>query len=316
MSSTTWLELSHILGSAPPPPPPYLNGFPPPPPSINALAFDTTADLLFTANSNGGVCSWYGPGLARYTAWKADVRHTVPITASATTVSQKKSSSNSSPTGTDDDAKGSPAASNAPRRLQTSWKKAPAVQLPPPPIAGPGPGQGARPPAAGPSGIRELHTDSGNVYSVSPSGLHCATRRGVARWSKDVAAMGHPSLALRSLCPSASHASSSEIVVAGSSHLERDQQIISINRHVGSVVRDVSAGGNVLQVRKAQRFLLSSTQGGHIQCRDPRSLEVEHKLHAHPGGVIDMKSEGSLVWSVGWTMRLGHPVPEPLIKGE
>lgn len=28
-----------------------------------------------------------------------------------------------------------------------------------------------------------------------------------------------------------------------------------------------------------------------------------------------MKSEGSLVWSVGWTMRLGHPVPEPLIKG-
>lgn len=29
-----------------------------------------------------------------------------------------------------------------------------------------------------------------------------------------------------------------------------------------------------------------------------------------------MKAHGSLVWSVGWTMRLGHPVPEPLIKGE
>lgn len=93
-----------------------------------------------------------------------------------------------------------------------------------------------------------------------------------------------------------------------------DQQLISLNRHVGSVSRKVNAGGSLLQVRKSQRYLLSSTAGGHIQLRDPRSLELEHKLHAHPGGVIDMKSEGSLVWSVGWTMRLGHPVPEPLIK--
>ncbi|CAO1617228.1 unnamed protein product [Parajaminaea phylloscopi] len=297
-SPPSWHELNHILASLPPAPPPYLGALPPPPPSLSAISFDSSADLLFTGNAAGGVQSWYGQGLARYTAWKAAVAPTVPANASS-----------SHQSGGSQEVQSPTIASASDRKLQVSWKKSQGALQPPPQI------QGAAPPGtvAGGNGIRELWNDGGNVYSVSPHGVHCASRRGLARWSKDVSAMGHPSLSLSSICPSPVH-SSSDVIVCGYAPAAEDQQIVAVNRHVGTVVRKVAAEGTLLQVRKSQRYLLSSTPGGHIQLRDPRSLELEHKLHAHPGGVIDMKCEGSLVWSVGWTMRLGHPVPEPLIK--
>lgn len=281
MSSSNWVELSHFLASPPHAPPAYLGALPPAPPSINALSFDTSSDLLLTGNSNGGVTSWYGQGLARYTAWKADVRLTVPIPGS-------EAAADTDPL-------------TAPRRLQTSWKKA---------------SQNQASTSGTKAGIRELYNDSGNVWSVSQHGVHCASRRGIARWGKDVAAMGHPSLTLSSISPSPS-GSSSEIVVGGPEATLQDSHIISINRHVGSISRKVAvSGANVLQLRKSQRYILNSTSAGHIHLRDPRSLEMLHTLHAHPGGIIDMKSEGHLVWSIGWTIRLGHPVVESHVKGE
>lgn len=280
MSSSSWHEIAHILAVPPSQPPAYLGALPPPSPAVNVVAFDTSAELLLTGNSNGGINSWYGPALGRYTAWRADVRQTVAASKGA----------------------GDEEAPLGQRKLQTSWKKAPSLSH--------AHHSNVR------SGIAEIYNDSGFIYSVTPGGVHCASRKGLAKWSQDVSAMGHPSLSLGSICASPAH-STSELIVAGSTALERDQQVFSINKHVGGqVTRKSSAGGPILQVRKSQKYLLSSTPGGHIQCRDPRSLEIQHRLHAHPGGVIDMKSEGSLVWSVGWTMRLGHPVPEPLIKGE
>lgn len=157
----SWLELTHILASLPPAPPPYLGALQPPPPSLSALSFDSSSELLFTANASGGVQSWYGPGLARYTAWKAAVAPTVPAASSAS---------------------GSDHHINSERRLQVSWRKSQGVVSPPPQISG------AAPPGtvAGGHGIRELWNDGGNVYSISPNGVHCANRRGLSRWSKDV----------------------------------------------------------------------------------------------------------------------------------
>ncbi|CAO1638721.1 unnamed protein product [Sympodiomycopsis kandeliae] len=309
MSSSSWLELSHILATPPPPPPAYHGALPPPPPSINDVAFDTSSDLLYTANSNGGVASWYGPGLARYTAWKADVRHTIEVPRASSSGSGSPSQTTSPPSTAPSSTSASSSSATSstpqhqqqhPRRLQVSWKKAASAQQ-------------QQNKGHGPAGVRQIYADGGNVYSASPFGIHCANRRGLPRWSTDVAAMGHPALTLNALTPSPT-LSGSDIIVAGTSAVERDQQMISVNRHVGSVTRKVHTGGPVLHVCKSQKYLLSSTRAGHIQLRDPRSLEVEHKLHAHPGGVIDMKSDGSLVWSIGWTIRLGQLVPEPLIK--
>lgn len=50
-------------------------------------------------------------------------------------------------------------------------------------------------------------------------------------------------------------------------------------------------------------MVCAGTAAGHVQLRDPRSLRVEHKLHAHPGGFIDMQVDGNLIYSVGWTIR-------------
>ncbi|KDN41342.1 hypothetical protein K437DRAFT_226828 [Tilletiaria anomala UBC 951] len=172
---------------------------------------------------------------------------------------------------------------------------------------------------ATPSPLKALLLDERLVYSTGESGLHAASRRGLTRWSAP--AKSHaPTLTLSGMTASPLAASSDLIAGGLSQQLSHtgtpgpDDVLLVVNKNSGSVVRTVASDAPILHLRKSSRLVCAGTSGGHIQLRDPRSLAIEHRLHAHPGGLIDIAAEGNLIYSIGWTVRLGHPVAEPLVK--
>lgn len=129
----------------------------------------------------------------------------------------------------------------------------------------------------------------------------------------------HPTLKLTSMCFSPSV--SSDIIAGGASagaqntgQVGSDDLLLCINSATGSVTRRSPSEAPISHLRKSGKYICAGNIAGHIQIRDPRTLNIEHRLHAHPGGLIDMQADGHYLYSVGWTIRLGHPVPEPLVK--
>lgn len=170
------------------------------------------------------------------------------------------------------------------------------------------------------TGTRGILVDDKAVYSVGEGGVKAATRNGLTRWQSFAAAKDLPTRdgsggsggeqkqqqRLASMCFSPS--SASDIVVGG------DAALACIHSGTGSLMRSSPTDSPVVSVKKSAKLICAATSAGHIQLRDPRSLQLEHRLHAHPGGVIDMQADAHYVYSIGWTVRLGHPVAEPLVK--
>ena len=105
-------------------------------------------------------------------------------------------------------------------------------------------------------------------------------------------------------------ASSSDLIAGGSSQQisttgspGKDDVLLIVNKNSGNVVRKVASEAPISHLRRSSRLICAGTSGGHVQMRDPRTLNVEHRLHAHPGGLIDLAVEGYLIYSIGWTVR-------------
>jgi PAB-dependent poly(A)-specific ribonuclease subunit 2 len=169
------------------------------------------------------------------------------------------------------------------------------------------------------TGVKGILCDERAVYSVVESGIKSTIRRGAGRWNLYIPTTEMPSLRLASMCFSPT--ASSDIVAGGAStgalttgQLGQDDVMISLNAGTGSIIRKVSSEAQLTHIRKSTRYICAGGPDGHIQLRDPRSLNLEHRLHAHPGGVIDMQSEGNHLYSIGWTLRLGHPMVEAMVK--
>jgi PAB-dependent poly(A)-specific ribonuclease subunit 2 len=129
----------------------------------------------------------------------------------------------------------------------------------------------------------------------------------------------HETLRLASMCFSPS--ASSDIIAGGAStsalisgQVGSDDVVLCLNSGTGSIIRKSPSEAPVSHIRRSGKYICAGNMAGHIQLRDPRTLNIEHRLHAHPGGLIDMQADGHHLYSVGWTIRLGHPVPEPMVK--
>lgn len=172
-----------------------------------------------------------------------------------------------------------------------------------------------------PSPTKNILADERHIFSLSDNGIKCSQRRGLAKWSTLTDDLGTNAMNLVSMCASPL-AASSDIVAAGLSQSaastgEIDNEndlIVTVNNSTGAVVRTVPSEAPIVHVRKSGRFVCAGTATGHIQLRDPRTLKVEHRLHAHPGGLVDVQADAHILYSVGWTVRQGHPVSEPLVK--
>ncbi|PWN41313.1 hypothetical protein IE81DRAFT_292061 [Ceraceosorus guamensis] len=165
--------------------------------------------------------------------------------------------------------------------------------------------------------VRGIVLDERCVYSVGDGSVRAQNRRGLCRWNELIGA-NNQSLKLSSICFSPV-LSSSDLIVCGSHAVPQPDpssadSILVLNSSVGGVVRRGTSDAPLSHVRRTNRLLACGTSNGQVQLRDPRSLNVEHRLHAHPGGLIEVQAEGNYVWSAGWTVRLGHPVPEPYVK--
>ncbi|KAJ1017800.1 hypothetical protein NDA16_005117 [Ustilago loliicola] len=172
-----------------------------------------------------------------------------------------------------------------------------------------------------PSATKGILADERHIYSIGDNSIKCSQRRGLAKWTTLTQDMGTNAMNLVSMCASPL-AASSDIIAAGLSQsaantgeIDNDNDlIVTVNNSTGAVVRSVPSEAPIVHVRKSGRYVCAATVNGHIQLRDPRTLKVEHRLHAHPGGLVDVQADSHILYSVGWTVRQGHPVPEPLIK--
>lgn len=115
--------------------------------------------------------------------------------------------------------------------------------------------------------------------------------------------------------------SSSDLIVGGataqahtSGTATAQDLLLAVNANSGRVVRSAPAEAPIAHLRRSARMVCAGTSGGAIQLRDPRSLSIEGRITAHHGGLIDMQAEGNVIYSIGWTLRQGRPVAEPLIK--
>ncbi|KAL4398862.1 poly(A)-specific ribonuclease [Malassezia pachydermatis] len=91
-------------------------------------------------------------------------------------------------------------------------------------------------------------------------------------------------------------------------------KILTVHVNSGRIVRHAPSEAAITHMRRSGRYVCCGTSQGTIQLRDPRTLQVEHKLTAHHGGLLDMQAEGHLLYSIGWTLRQGRRVAEPFIK--
>lgn len=172
-----------------------------------------------------------------------------------------------------------------------------------------------------PSPTKGILADERHIYSIGDHAIKCSQRRGLAKWTTLTHDFGTSAMSLVSMCASPL-AASSDLIAAGVSQsaatggdIDHDNDlIVAVNNSTGAMVRSVPSEAPIVHLRKSGRYICAGTNNGHVQLRDPRSLKVEHKIHAHPGGVIDIQADGNILYSVGWTVRQGHAVSEPLIK--
>ncbi|KAK0555464.1 poly(A)-specific ribonuclease [Tilletia horrida] len=168
-----------------------------------------------------------------------------------------------------------------------------------------------------PHPVRDLLIDDRHVFSLGEHVLHAAHRKGLASWSLSTTTQARH-LQLASICTSPASASGSELIAGGSSNgigvPSKDDVVLIINKNSNTITKTAPAEAGLVKLRKSARLLCAGTANGYIQLRDPRSLKVEHRLAAHAGGLLDMAVEGNLIYSVGWTVRLGHPVPDAFVK--
>lgn len=157
------------------------------------------------------------------------------------------------------------------------------------------------------------------IFSASPDSVRAAQRSGLGRWTVKMADYA-PGLELASMCGTPL-STSSDIYVGGATASARStgaltpqDSILAINTNSATVVRSVPSDAPLTHLRRAGRVVCAGTSSGAVQLRDPRTLAVEGRLIAHHGGLTDMQADGHYVYTIGWTLRQGHPVTEPLLK--
>ncbi|KAK0524952.1 poly(A)-specific ribonuclease [Tilletia horrida] len=167
-----------------------------------------------------------------------------------------------------------------------------------------------------PGPVRDLLIDDRSVFTLGEKVVHSAQRRGIANWAVPTDKHARH-LQLASMCASPM-GSGSEIVAGGTSNgvgiPSENDVVVVINKNSNTLTRSAPAEASLVKLRKSARLVCAGTSNGYVQLRDPRTLKVEHRLAAHAGGLIDMAVEGNMVYSVGWTVRLGHPVPDAFVK--
>lgn len=292
----------------------------PPLPPVTSVAFDPASELLWSADAAGRVASYFGPSLEPYTRCLASPRAGAGRGTGGGGGAGPGPGAGAGRSNPDRHARASAWASGAggpvsAASISATGATAPAHALAPPPY------------------VSAVLPDDRLIFSANSRGIHAINRRGLSRWSLSTADAGVPSLRIAAMCDNAS-SGASELVAAGASqgasfqftsgapanssknHGHPDDVVLAIAKSSGRVVRKAPTESDapITHMRSAGRVVVTGTSAGQLQFRDPRTLKSVHRLAAHPGGLIDLAAEGNLVYSVGWTIRLGHPVAEPFVK--
>ncbi|CED82537.1 pab-dependent poly-specific ribonuclease subunit pan2 [Phaffia rhodozyma] len=149
--------------------------------------------------------------------------------------------------------------------------------------------------------VREIWVGDREIISLTERGLGGRKRGGAAKWALDEGAT-----ALSSMCISPTN--SSEIIAGGT-----QPAALIVNTHTGSLIRTVDCP-NLRFVRRAARLVATGSTDGLVRFHDPRSMKVEQSISAHLGGLTGLEAVGWNVMTLGYTVKQGHPLPDPMVK--
>ncbi|KAI0059101.1 PAB-dependent poly-A-specific ribonuclease subunit PAN2 [Artomyces pyxidatus] len=109
--------------------------------------------------------------------------------------------------------------------------------------------------------------------------------------------------------------SSSKILAASTAAPE----IVLLNSLTGSIVRQAPVPSLISQLHFTHTYLISGASDGFVRCHDPRTGmrrdgSAENSVKAHASEIQGLQSSGNFVYTIGWGLRQGRPIPDPLVK--
>ncbi|KAJ8326211.1 poly(A)-specific ribonuclease [Batrachochytrium dendrobatidis] len=139
--------------------------------------------------------------------------------------------------------------------------------------------------------------DSG-VISLSSKNVRFTSRCGIQRWNK---------LMSDARCMSFTNTSSQLHVVGSPTTLS------VVNMYRGTIVNEISLDEPIVAMKQG-KFMAHATESGRVQFLDPRTMEIEHTILAHAGGILSMDIIGNTMATCGYSIRNGALLPDRLIK--
>ncbi|KZV99079.1 hypothetical protein EXIGLDRAFT_739011 [Exidia glandulosa HHB12029] len=146
------------------------------------------------------------------------------------------------------------------------------------------------------SHVRAMSTDS---TGKKTGGVGAWSKGGVSKWFYNVQQLD--------FCAATSSAST--LVVATST-----PEFVILNSSTGQTVRTVSSPAHLQSLAPSHSTVLSGGSDGQLRSHDLRTGNTVASVRAHVGGVQQVAASGSYAFTIGWALRQGRPLADPLVK--
>ncbi|KAI8925842.1 ubiquitin carboxyl-terminal hydrolase-domain-containing protein [Entophlyctis helioformis] len=148
--------------------------------------------------------------------------------------------------------------------------------------------------------LQVLVADRG-VLSLSPQTVRLSIRRGVQIWAKMIP---HASCMAFATSPS-------DLFVGTSA--AASSKLLQLNLHRGTVAKEIDSDQGIVAMKQG-RLLAQALTSGQVVLRDPKTLQAQHTINAHGGGVAAMDVSGNVMITCGYSPRDDAVVADPLVK--
>ncbi|GAA96870.1 uncharacterized protein L969DRAFT_87898 [Mixia osmundae IAM 14324] len=166
--------------------------------------------------------------------------------------------------------------------------------------------------------IKELWTDEAGVLSLASDGVKLTHRRGLTLWNTLDPTHSLVSMAYSSLRASEIVAGGSRLAVTSQgSHVQPlvgEPDLLLLSASTGTIIRRVPSSIAVQHLRTSHQNVVLGSAEGRVHLLDPKSLKTQSSIDAHSAGLSVLEAEGHLLYTGGFSLKQGRPVPDPLVK--
>ncbi|PVG02168.1 hypothetical protein CPB86DRAFT_811668 [Serendipita vermifera] len=141
--------------------------------------------------------------------------------------------------------------------------------------------------------------------SIAGQGLGAWTKGGVNKW--------HYRTSANTSISTFTNRASTLIAVTNKA------EFLALNTSTGKIIRQVPCPPQVVVLHASHSLILSGSSDGFIRTHDfrtstKRNSGAENMIRAHQGSVRAINSSGNWIYTIGWNIRNGRAIADPLVK--